>query len=91
MDEEFRKRVFNRIRKFTIIILVCIPFVIGIVAFGTNVSINDESGDYRNWVSLVIELALGLIITISILIYSDYNQKKISVIIENICYHRKYP
>lgn len=35
-----------------------------------------DSGDIRNWVSLVIEIGIGLIITLIILVYSDSQQKR---------------
>lgn len=75
--------LINKIVRTTMIICLTIPVILFAVIISFHVSLNDDQGDIRNWVSLVAEVAIGLIITFSLFYYTNFNQKKVSQLIEN--------
>ena len=77
-------KITLEIAKLAFFINLAIAVVMFIVVFRTGVSTNDESGDFRNWVSLVIEVGLAIFVGLAILIYSNNEQKRISNLIQNM-------
>lgn len=61
---------------FSLVLFYGVPLTISFVSSIYHVPILDERGDVSNWAALVVEIAIGTCIAVSILVYSNHQQKK---------------
>ena len=75
-------KIINKIG--LVVLLVIFGIVITIFAINNmfNTSLRDTNGDISNWTTLIVEIGIGIIIGLTIFIYSDGEQKKTKYILE---------
>jgi len=78
-NPETTKKIIQ-VRNIAIATSIVIAAILLLVSIGTGSDIVADK-DIRNWVSLVIEGAVAIFVTITVVIYSNYQQDKISQII----------
>jgi hypothetical protein len=81
-NPEARQR-FERVRKLAIYTSIIIGAVLIAISITTG-STPTQDNDIRNWVSLVIEVALAIFITVTVVIYSNYQQGRLKELIDGI-------
>jgi len=84
IESDDTKNLIIKLQNLVISISIGIVLLIILIAVAAHVPINDASGDVSNWVALIVEMGIGIVIGVSIYLYSGIQQKKVKTLVEQI-------
>jgi len=82
--DDDKRTLFAKIMNLLLVINLVIGGLIISISLVAGVPTNDPNGDITNWVTLIVEVGIGIAIGFTIYLYSDFQQKQNSTLVKRM-------